>query len=90
MSPFGALVMFLVIWWTVLFAVLPVGVRGQHEEAENMVNGQEAGAPINSQMGRKVKITTLITLVLWAALLVIVNLELIDLSIFAIEPKTNT
>jgi predicted secreted protein len=29
-----ALAIFFLIWWVVLFAVLPFGVRSQHEEGE--------------------------------------------------------
>jgi predicted secreted protein len=35
MNPFSAFVVFLIIWWVVLFMVLPIGVRGQAEEGEN-------------------------------------------------------
>lgn len=54
------------IWWMVIFAVLPFGVRSQHEEGE-MHQGTDPGAPVMAQMGRKLVWTTIITTVLFAA-----------------------
>ena len=36
---------YFVIWWTVLFAVLPFGVRNSHEAGEQVKIGNDAGAP---------------------------------------------
>lgn len=54
---------FLVVWWTVLFAVLPWGVRGQ-AEAEDIVDGTEPGAPVRDLMWKKVAWTTAIATVI--------------------------
>lgn len=64
MSPFSAFVVFLLIWWITLFAVLPLGVRGQAEE-DNVVKGSEPGAPVQSDIKRKFIITTIIAAVIW-------------------------
>jgi len=64
MSPFSLFVMYLLIWWVTLFAVLPFGVRGQAEEGE-VVRGSEPGAPVQSDMKRKFKTTTIISTILW-------------------------
>jgi len=47
-----------------LFAVLPIGVRGQAEEGD-IVKGSEPGAPVDSQMKRKIKITTIVATIIW-------------------------
>ena len=42
-----ALAIFFLIWWVVLFAVLPWGVRGQHEgDGGEIVPGTDPGAPV--------------------------------------------
>ena len=64
MNPFSLFVVYLLIWWVTLFAVLPIGVRGQAEEGE-VVRGSEPGAPVDSNMRRKVKMTTIIATILW-------------------------
>ncbi len=45
---------YLVIWWTVLFMVLPLGVR----RVENPGRGEEQGAPERPDLVRKAIITT--------------------------------
>ncbi len=51
------LVLFLIIWWLVLFTVLPIGVRSQHEDGE-VEDGTEPAAPVKPMMWRKAMITT--------------------------------
>ena len=61
MSWATGLMVYLVIWWTVLFAVLPLGVR----RVENPGRGEDRGAPERPQLLRKAVITTLVAAVLW-------------------------
>jgi predicted secreted protein len=60
MSISAALGIYFVIWWTVLFAVLPWGVRSQHE-AETMEAGTDPGAPQRPLLVQKAIATTLIS-----------------------------
>jgi predicted secreted protein len=57
---------YFVMWWIVLFLTLPFGVRSQHEDGEG-APGTDPGAPIATQMGRKLIWTTVISAVLFAA-----------------------
>jgi predicted secreted protein len=52
---------FLLIWFVILFAVLPWGVRQPNEPEP----GHDPGAPMNPQLGRKAIITTAISVLLW-------------------------
>ncbi len=61
MSWATGLMVYLVIWWTVLFAVLPLGVK----KVENPGRGQEHGSPERPQLVRKAVITTIVAAVLW-------------------------
>jgi predicted secreted protein len=56
--PLGIAIYF-IIWWVVLFAVLPWGVRGQHESGE-VVPGSEPGAPAVHLVWKKLLWTTLV------------------------------
>lgn len=56
----GVMVYF-VIWWTVLFCILPLGVR----RVENPGRGQERGAPEKPDLVRKAIITTVVAAILW-------------------------
>ena len=78
MNPFSAFVVFLIIWWVVLFGVLPIGVRGQAEDGD-VVEGSEPGAPTQANMWWKVKVTTIIATILWVIVCSIIIFKLIDL-----------
>ncbi len=67
-APMGIAVYF-TIWWIVLFAVLPFGVRSAHENGPNGVPvGSDPGAPVAPHLLRKAIWTTGISAVLFAAL----------------------
>lgn len=60
---------FFTIWWIVLFAVLPFGVRN-HAEAgvTDAPPGSELGAPVKPMIARKAIWTTVIAAVVFVAL----------------------
>lgn len=61
----SALVLFAVIWSMVFLIALPIRVKTQGDLGE-IVPGTHAGAPEVHNIGKKAKITTVISLVLWA------------------------
>ena len=65
MSPFAFVAIYLVIWWTVLFAILPLGVTTYHEAGIKVTDGGDPGAPIDPKLGRKCFTTTWVSLVLF-------------------------
>lgn len=71
MSVVGGIVIFVIIWWVVLFAVLPIGVRNAYEEGTELVPGQADGAPVRPRILFKFALTTAITaaifLLIWAS-----------------------
>ncbi len=64
MQFFSGLAVFFIIWWTVLFMVLPFGVRSQAEGVDRVL-GTDPGAPQNSRMLRKMIITTIVAALLF-------------------------
>ena len=58
----SAVALYFVIWWLTLFAVLPFGVRSQHETGE-VVAGSDPGAPTMVRMLRVVVLNSLVALV---------------------------
>ncbi len=64
-----AIAIFLTMWWIVLFAILPLGVRSQHEDEEGRLLGTDPGAPIAPKLLMKAGLTTLVSVVLFAALM---------------------
>jgi predicted secreted protein len=69
---------FFLIWWIVLFAVLPWGVRSQQEDAE-VTPGTDPGAPAIPNLRRKLVWTTLVSVVVFAACYVIYVERLVTL-----------
>jgi predicted secreted protein len=67
-----AIAIFITIWFTVLFAVLPFGIRSQHE-AGDFVAGTDPGAPVAPRLLVKVLWTTLISGAIFAALVVFIR-----------------
>jgi len=67
---FTAFVLFALIWWTVLFAVLPFGTRPVADA--DAATGWR-GAPERPLMGRKVLATTVISAVIWVVAMLIIR-----------------
>ncbi len=63
MGWFTACVLYVLIWWTVLFAVLPLGTAPV-PEADALTGWR--GAPDRPRLGRKLLTTTLVSLLIWA------------------------
>jgi predicted secreted protein len=74
-----ALAAFLLIWWVSLFAVLPWGVRSQHEGGE-MAPGTDPGAPTSFRLGQKLLWTTAVAVVIYAGCYVVYSQHLVTLS----------
>ena len=58
-----AIAIYFLIWWIVLFAVLPWGVRAQGNER---AAGTDPGAPVVSRLGARLIWTTVIATVIFA------------------------
>ena len=68
-----SLALYFIIWWTVLFAVLPFGVRTQDEDGV-VVPGTPGSAPTTPRFQMVIVVTTIASTVIFAmAYAVIVN-----------------
>ena len=74
MTFFTGLLVFIVIWWLVLFTVLPWGIRRE----ENPEEGHEPGAPSNPRLLLKAGITTVIAAALWGGVYWAVEADLVS------------
>lgn len=68
----GVVVIFTMSWWTLLFAVLPWGVRSRWESEDDGVAGAEAGAPTRPELVRKALITTALATVATAIICAVI------------------
>ena len=65
---FTAFVLYVIVWWTVLFAVLPIGT---HPVADADAATGWRGAPAQPRMIRKALLTTAISAVIWAVFMLV-------------------
>jgi len=70
----GGIVIFILIWWAVIFVILPIGNK-QPEQAET---GMAYGAPRNPNIKKKFIATTIITILLWFVVYTLMEYRIID------------
>jgi predicted secreted protein len=85
---FGA-ALYILIWWIVLFAMLPIGVRTQAEEGE-VAPGTAESAPHDPRLLPKMIATTLVSAIVFAALYAIIVHHVITLDQIPFLPRYET
>jgi predicted secreted protein len=69
MSTSMSIAVYLTMWWIVLFAILPFGVKSPHEAGlADLPPGADPGAPLAPMLARKALWTSLVSALLFAAL----------------------
>lgn len=71
---FSAILVFVCVWWTVLFAVLPWGNAPEAAPAL----GHASSAPARPRIGKKFLVTTAISVVIWAIIMYLIHIGLFD------------
>ena len=69
-------VVFQMIWWIVLFTVLPIGIKTAPDKIQT---GFATSAPIQLNLRKKLLTTTLISIILWSVIFIIMYFELISI-----------
>jgi predicted secreted protein len=82
MTPFTAVAIYLTIWWTVLFVILPLGVTSHHEAGIDLGDGGDPGAPVDPKLKKKFLTTTWISAVLFVILWAVIFFKLVPLPNF--------
>ena len=78
MSWFTGVCIYLTIWWTVLFAILPLGVTS-HAEAGVDPQGGDPGSPVDPKLRRKFITTSWVSAILWGLLWLTLHFHLVHL-----------
>jgi predicted secreted protein len=78
MSVATVIAIYFIIWWVVLFAILPWGVHSQHESGE-VAPGTDPGAPAVHRVWRKLLWTTVTAAVVFGIVTAIYKADLIPL-----------
>ena len=86
MSPVFGIALYFVIWWTVLFAILPFGVRSQYETGQ-VVPGSEGAAPARPMLLRKMALTTIVSAVVFGVVYLFIVKHIVPLDWFPFGPR---
>ena len=74
---FSGILVYVIIWWVVFFAVLPWGVR----VSDTPEPGHATSAPERPMLWRKAAITSLIAAALWVAVYALIQSDLIPVRV---------
>ncbi|WP_082496155.1 DUF1467 family protein [Brevundimonas sp. Leaf363] len=69
-GPLTMLAIYITVWWTVLFAVLPLGTA--KETHEPPTDGSQWGAPKNPNLKKKFITTTWVSAIVWVFIMVLI------------------
>ena len=56
---------YFIMWWLILFTILPIGVRNAAEEGVEVEEGNDAGAPLVHGLKWKAVLTTIVTTIVF-------------------------
>ncbi len=80
-GPITMLAIYLVVWWVVLFVVLPLGMdQGSRDKP---ADGGDWGAPAAPNLKKKAITTTWLAAIVWAVIMLILWTGVIDLDWFS-------
>jgi predicted secreted protein len=74
----AALVLFAVVWFMILFIVLPLYQPSQAEDGD-VAPGTSPSAPANPQLGKRALIVTALSVVVWAIIVAVITTGAISL-----------
>ena len=76
MSPTGLAIIYIIIWWIVFFAILPIDVE---RKKIVKVDGEDPGSPENPKMLKKFIYCTGITTILFVIIFLLMKFEYLNL-----------
>ena len=76
MSITGLAIIYIIIWWIVFFAILPIDVDRQKSIK---IDGEDPGSPENPKMLKKFIYCTVITTVLFTLIYLLMQFEYLNL-----------
>ncbi len=76
---FNCFFIYLIVWWTVLFAILPLGTTSYAEVGIKVTDGGDPGAPVDPKLKKKVITTTWVSAIVFGIGYTVWALHLIPL-----------
>jgi len=78
MSITGSIVVFIILWWLILFMILPRNINSQQEKG-SIIEGTDPGAPSNPNIFKKLVLTTIIASLLFAIIFVLTYFDILNI-----------
>jgi predicted secreted protein len=69
-GPITMVAIYLTVWWTVLFAVLPLGMS--QADQERPTDGAQWGAPVKPNLKKKFVTTTWVAALVWLFIMALI------------------
>ena len=79
MSFFTSVAVYLTICWTVLFAILPLGVTTHAEAGIDLKDGGDPGAPVDPKLKKKFITTSWVSAIVFVILWLVLTFHLVTL-----------
>tara|TARA_B100000780_G_C21018897_1_gene408276 strand:- start:91 stop:336 length:246 start_codon:yes stop_codon:yes gene_type:complete len=76
MSVTGLAILYVIIWWVVFFAILPIDVNRQKPVK---IEGEDPGSPENPKMIKKFMYSTVITTIIFIIIYLLIKFEYLNL-----------
>ncbi len=76
MSATGLAIIYIIIWWIVFFAILPIDVD---RKKTNKIEGEDPGSPENPRMLKKFIYCTIITTISFVIIYLLMKFEYLNL-----------
>ena len=76
MSLTGLAILYIIIWWVVFFAILPIDVNRQKTIE---IEGEDPGSPENPKMLKKFMYCTVITTIIFIIIYLLMKFEYLNL-----------
>ena len=84
----AAIVLFSVIWFMILFVVLPLNINTQKDNKE-IIRGTAPSAPSNLNLKRKIKLVTFFALLIWLPIFLVIYFGMFTISDLDFYGKMN-
>ncbi|MDX5331279.1 MAG: DUF1467 family protein [Pseudomonadota bacterium] len=74
-----AIATYLIIWWVVLFAILPLGTISHAEAGIDLGDGGDPGAPVDPKLKKKFLTTTWVSAIIFVIVFAVIQLGIIPM-----------
>ncbi|MGH1403193.1 MAG: DUF1467 family protein [Alphaproteobacteria bacterium] len=83
----SGIVVFIMIWWSVIFCILPIGMSTTYDKDDENDTLQAPGAPKTFNLKKKLLLTTLISVILWCIAYIIIETDVFDIREWALREE---